>query len=284
MNGDVKIWYESIMPVDTNKGAILLFMGISNDALGWPKSFIDKFVDSGYQIIRFDYRDTGLSDWGKDSPYSLADLAMDSKFILDSLNIQKVNLVGVSLGGMVAQEFAINFPNRTNSLTSIMSSGNILDDELPPISSDITLKLIKTGIRYGIIPNESNDIKLHIAARKILQGNANYDIDIKGTAEQVLYNLKKRKGYNPQASSLHHEATYRSGSRYEKLKELKMPALILHGLNDPFIPIEHSKKLASILPNSKSKWLENMGHDIPQSLIDTIYTEIDRTIENTIRN
>jgi len=242
INGEVKIWYESIMPVDTNKGAILLFMGISNDALGWPQSFLDKFVNSG-------------------------------------LNIEKANLLGISLGGMVAQEFAINFPNRTNTLTSVMSSGNILDNELPPISSSLAFELIKTSIRYGIIPSEKNNIKLHIAARKILQGSAKYDIDIRGTSEQVLYNLRKRKGYNSKASSQHHEASYRSGSRYEKLKKLEIPILIIHGQSDPFIPIEHSKKLATILPKASTKWINNMGHDIPQEFIETIYEEVDKTIQ-----
>ncbi len=282
MNGEVKIWYESLAPSDTSKGTILLFMGISNDALGWPQSFLDKFVDSGYQVIRFDYRGTGLSDWGEDwkeNPYSLRDLATDSKIILDSLKIEKANLIGISLGGMVAQEFAINFPDRTNSLTSVMSSGNIFDPDLPPISANVAFKLIKASIRYGIIPSEKNNIKLHLAARKILQGNAVYDIDIRETAEQVLYNLRKRNGYNSKASSQHHEASYRSGSRYDKLKELKMPILIMHGLNDPFIPIEHSKKLATVLPNARTKWINNMAHDIPRMFIDTIYAEVEKTIE-----
>ena len=124
VNNGTKIWYESILPTDTNKGAILLFMGISNDALGWPQPFIDNLVNSGYQVIRYDYRGTGLSscveNW-EEQPYSLTDLANDGKVILDSLKIEKVNLLGVSLGGMVAQEFAINFPERTSTLTSLMS-------------------------------------------------------------------------------------------------------------------------------------------------------------------
>ncbi len=277
VNNVTKIWYESISPKDTNKGAILLFMGISNDALGWPQAFIDRLVKSGYQIIRFDYRGTGLSDWMEnwaEQPYSLKDLASDSKVILDSLKIEKAHLFGISLGGMVAQEFAINFPERTNTLTSLMSSGNILDKELTPISNEIVFKLIKTSIRYGVFPSEKNTIKLHISSRIILQGEAKYDIDVKGTATQVLYNLRKRSGYNPDASSQHHEATYRSGSRYDKLKRLEMPVLIMHGLNDPFIPIEHSEKMATIIPNARTKWFENMGHDIPVNLTDTICDEI----------
>lgn len=277
VNDSLRIWYESISPADTAKDTILLFMGISNDALGWPQAFLEKFVRSGYQVIRFDYRGTGLSDWVDDweeRPYSLLDLATDSKIILDSLGINKVNLLGISLGGMVAQEFAINFPDRTRSLTSMMSSGNILDEELPPISSEVVFDLVKCSMKYGMIPTDKNNIKLHLASRIILRGDAKYDIDVVGTAQQVLYNIRERKGYNSNASSQHHEATYRSGSRYSKLKDLDVPVLIIHGLNDPFIPIEHSMKLAKVIPGSKSKWLENMGHDIPLVLIDSIHEEM----------
>ena len=281
INNGTKVWYESIFPGDTSRGAILLFMGISNDALAWPQTFIDKLVNSGYQVIRFDYRGTGLSDWVKnweEQPYSLKDLANDGKIILDSLKVEKTNLLGISLGGMVAQEFAIHFPERTNTMISIMSSGNILDKELSPISKETVFKLVKTGIRYGIFPSEEKIIKLHLSYAIILQGDAKYDIDVEGTATKVLYNLRKRRGYNPNASGQHHEATYRSGSRYEKLKSLEMPVLIMHGLNDPFIPIEHSKKMGTIIPDARTKWIENMGHDIPPGLTDAICEEINAFI------
>ena len=77
--------------------------------------------------------------------------------------------------------------------------------------------------------------KFHFIAQAVfLQGNAKYDIDVKGTAEQILYNLKKRKGYNPNVSSQHDEAAILSDSRYNKLKDLKIPVLIMHGINDPW--------------------------------------------------
>lgn len=272
-----KIWYESISPKENNKGAILLFMGMASDALGWPQAFIDQLVDSGYQVIRYDYRGTGLSDWIEDwqqKPYSLADLAEDAKTILDTLNIGKAHLVGLSLGGMVAQEFAIENGDRTHSLTTIMSSGNIVDEELPKISKNIVYDFTKIGIKYGIFRNEKNTIKLIIAAKVILRGEAQYDINVKGTAERVLYNLMKRKGYNPKVSSQHDAAANLSGSRYDKLRELKIPVLIIHGLNDPFVSIEHSRKLASVIPNAKTKWFNNLGHDLPLVLIDPINKEI----------
>lgn len=279
---NTKVWYESIEPSSPTKGAILLFMGIANDSFGWPQGFIDLLVDSGYQVIRYDYRGTGMSDWmpdWKQSPYSLTDFASDAKLILDALNIEKAHVVGVSMGGMVAQEFAIHFPQRTLTLTSIMSSGNIMDKDIKGISKKTTFDLIKIGLKYGIFPTERNTIKMHIAARIILRDEADYRIDVKGTAEQVLYNVRKRNGYNPRVSVQHEEAVRRSGSRYEQLKKLKIPSLVIHGQNDPFIPIDHSKKLASVLSNTKTKWFANMGHDIPPSLYDSLVAELIKNFE-----
>ena len=123
-SGSTKIWYEEICPHESPKGTIILFMGISNDALGWPQNFLNTLIDSGYRVIRYDYRGTGLSDW-LTNQYSLKDLASDAKAIFDTLRIAKANLVGISLGGMVAQEFAINYPEHTQSLVCMMSSGHI---------------------------------------------------------------------------------------------------------------------------------------------------------------
>lgn len=272
-----KIWYELIRPRDSNKGTILLLGGLGTDALAWPQTFIDSLVDSGYQVIRFDYRGTGMSDWvenWRQKPYSLADLAVDSKTILDTLRIKKAHLVGLSMGGMVAQEFAIKNPDRTLTLTSIMSSGNIDDKELPKVSKRLAFDALKVGIKYGLLKSEKNSIKLVLALKTIVRGDAQYDLDVKGTAEQVLYNLRERKGYNPNVSSQHNAAANRSSSRYDKLNILKVPVLIIHGVNDPLVPIEHSKKLANVIPNSKTKWFHNMGHDLPPNLIDSISKEI----------
>ncbi len=132
-----RIWYESIAPKTANRGVILLFMGMASDALQWPPRFIDELLGSGYQVIRFDYRGTGLSDWVEDwkkKPYSLANLVVDAEAILDRLSVKDVHLVGLSMGGMVAQEFAIRNVDTTQSLTIIMSSGDTEDKDLPRVS------------------------------------------------------------------------------------------------------------------------------------------------------
>ena len=274
----LNIWYESISPKNPSKGAILLIMGISNDALGWPQKFIQSFVDSGYQVIRYDHRGTGMSDWVKNwdskKPYSLADMAEDGIAVLNSLGIKKANIIGISMGGMIAQELAINHPDRVVSLTSMMSSGYIEDPDLTKISSSITWQLIRTSLKYGIIGGEKNMIKMHVSSRIILMGNATYALDTKEISEQVLYNIRKRNGYNSDVSKQHQGAVFLSGSRYEKLKLISFPTLIIHGKSDPFIPIDHGKKCVSVIPNADSLWLEDMVHDIPDNLTNTLTKKI----------
>jgi pimeloyl-ACP methyl ester carboxylesterase len=105
-------------------------------------------------------------------------------------------------------------------------------------------------------------------------GKATYGLNIKEISEQVLYNIRKRKGYNSNVSKQHQAAVFLSASRYDKLKTITIPVLIIHGKEDPFIPIEHGKKCASIIPNADSLWLDGMGHDIPDQLVDTISKRI----------
>ena len=279
-SGDVNIWYEHISPKDSSKGVILLIMGISNDALGWPQSLIDGFVEDGYEVIRYDHRGTGLSDWveewDKMDPYSLSDLADDGIAILDVLEIEKAHVVGVSMGGMIAQEFAIKHPGRIATLTSMMSSGYIEDPELPPISGEIAWQLIRIAIKYGVVGGEENLIKLHLASRIILRGNSTYEVNVKELAQQTLYNIRNRRGYNPNVSKQHQAAVSLSGSRYDKLQSIKTPTLIVHGRSDPFIPIDHGIKCVRVIPGADSMWIENMGHDLPEDLIDRVIEKLSR--------
>ncbi len=277
-NQRIKIWYESIAAKGESKGVILLIMGISNDALGWPPKFIEAFVDNGYQVIRFDHRGTGLSDWGEnwtaENPYSLKDMAADGIAVLDALDIEKAHIIGVSMGGMIAQELVIDHSDRTKSLTSIMSSGNVFDPELPPISSNVAYELIKVALKYGIVGGEKNLVKLHLASRMILMGKADCELNVGEIATSVLYNIRERKGYNHNVSKQHQAAVMASGSRYGVLKEFSIPTLIVHGKQDPFIPIEHGQKCAAMIPNADSLWVEGMGHDIPDELIGVVTSRI----------
>ncbi len=282
-SGGVKIWYESIMPNDSVKAVVFLIMGIANDALGWPDYFIQPLVDSGFQVVRYDHRGTGMSDWidnwDRANPYTLDDMARDGIAVMDAVGAQKVHIIGVSLGGMIAQHLAIYYPERVSTLTSIMSSGYIEDPELPGISIDIIRKLLIVSVKYGLLKSERNTIKLHIASRLLLMGDSIYSHDIRNISEHVLYNLRERKGYNPKVSPQHIAATSASGSRYEKLPEINVPVLIIHGRSDPLIPFVHGKKSASLIRDADTLWVDGMGHDIPLKYVDAILAKI-ITMEN----
>lgn len=274
----LNIWYESIEPEDSTKGTILLIMGISNNALGWPQLFIDSFLKTGYRVIRYDHRGVGMSDWVEDwnrsNPYSLVDMAADGIAVLDSVGGEKTHVLGISMGGMIAQEMAIHYPKRVITLTSVMSSCHIEDPDLPPISSEVAWDLIKVSLKYGLIGGEENMIKLHLASRIILMGDTGHELNISEIAQQVLYNLRNRNGYNLNVSRQHQAAVRQSGSRYDELSKLEIPTLVIHGKSDPFIPIEHGEKCASLIPDADYFRIENMGHDIPAQLAEPLAKKI----------
>ncbi|MFK7811949.1 MAG: alpha/beta fold hydrolase [Maribacter sp.] len=278
-----RIWFESINPKEKSKGSVILIMGNGNDALTWPPRFISNLVDKGYQVIRYDHRGTGLSTskekWKKKKAYSLNDMAGDAVSILDTLKIEKAHVVGISMGGMIAQIMAIENPKRTVSLTSIMSSADVMDSELPPMSNEIVPKMISAILKHGFFGSKKGQIKRQIIQKRILMGKATGEIDIETMAKTSLYNLKKRNGYNLMSARHHYEAILNSKSRYESLRKLQIPTLIIHGEEDPVMPISHGKKMVRAIPAADSLWVKNMGHDLPEKALKKIVDKMTSSFE-----
>ena len=280
------IWYESISPPDSAKGTVLLMMGLGGDALIWPPAFVRAFVDAGYQLIRYDHRGTGMSDWVKNwdrkNPYSLTDMAEDAMAVLDALEIAKAHLVGLSMGGMIAQEVAINHPGRVASLILMMTSGYVGDPDLPGLTSRYFLGTLLKGIpllKYRIIGGEKNLIKERLAKTIPVVGPD--ELDIKETAELVLYDLRQRRGINLRAAFQHQKAVTLSGSRYEKLKTVTVPTLVIHGTADQFIPVEHGQELVEVIPEAKGLWLDGVGHIFPVPDMNTLMKNIISHIDSS---
>jgi pimeloyl-ACP methyl ester carboxylesterase len=264
----LNIWYENIAPEGSPQGTVLLIMGNGADALIWPPAFVQAFVAADYQTIRYDHRSTGMSDWMTDwdrkNPYAVVDMAGDAVAVLDALGIGEAHLIGLSLGGMIAQEVAIHYPDRVASLTLMMTSGFIGDPELPGLSSRYVFESAVKGIpllKYRLMGGERNLIKERIAKQIVALG---YDgLDIKELAELVLYDLRERRGINLRGALQHQTAVTISGSRYAGLSTLNIPTLIVHGTADPIIPVAHGRKLVEQIPGAKGLWLEGVGHVFP---------------------
>lgn len=281
-NGKVKIWYESKMPSDSVKGTVLLVMGLGASAMIWDNEFHQPFLDAGYQVIRFDNRDVGLStwleDWDEDNPYSLKDMAKDGIAVLDELKISKAHVIGASMGGMIVQQMAISHPDRIASLTSIMSSGYITDPDVPTGSDALTSEFTKLGLKLLVDRSDRNFIHYQIMSRHLLKGDGPYDINIKNTALMTLYELKERNGYNPNAAPHQIKAMEVSGSRLEALSQITVPTLILHGKSDPLVQFEHALKYAPLIPNADTLFIEGMGHDLPMIYREQIHAGILNTM------
>jgi len=279
------VWYESISPKDSLKGTVILVMGAANDALAWPQQFISGFNDAGYRVVRYDHRGTGLTTQQKGpdrkKDYTLNEMAEDPIAILDTLAIEKAYFVGASMGGMISQVVAIEHPERLAGLTSIMSSANLFDTLLPSPAPEILSKMISAVIKHDIFGGKKSKIKLQVVQKKILMGDATGDIAVKPLAEAALYTIEKRDGYHFIAGRQHQKAIESSESRYKALSKIDMPVLIVHGKQDPVIPIAHGKKMVEIIPNADSLWLDNMGHDLPDALLETICVKV---IENFERS
>jgi len=283
MNGDVSIYYEVMEGKDSSKGSILLINGHSSTLLYWQPYFYQPLLDAGYRLIRFDNRGIGMSDWvqnwTKETAFTLEDMAKDAMAVLDANGIKKAHILGMSMGGMIAQRIAISHKERVLSLCSIMSSGFINDPELTTIPTKFKADLTRLTLRYMLNPTEINRMKMQLSVMKVLEGDGDYDLDPKAILQATLYNIRRRDGMNKKLRNQHTWAITYSGSRYEELSSIDVPSLVIHGTSDPLVLFEHGKKYAGMIPQAETLFIEGMGHDIPKVHIEEIHAAIFKNLE-----
>lgn len=271
----LEIWYHIREPQIERLGTVLLVMGHSNTSLTWPEFFVGPLLEAGYRVILFDNRGCGLSDWVKNwsrkNAYTLEDMAQDAIAVLNATDTEKAHVVGISMGGMIAQRMAISHPERIQSLTSIMSSGFMEDPELPGVPAYFRNNFIRYTLKFGIKRTESNMLKYGIGVTALLKGDDTYQMNVDRVAQRMVYEMRKRKGYNPGVGSQHSRAISLSGSRYAELNKITAPTLVIHGKADPLVKLAHGEKYAPMIPNAQTLWLDHMGHDIPEFLAGQIH-------------
>ncbi|MFN3487533.1 MAG: alpha/beta fold hydrolase [Emticicia sp.] len=280
VNG-IDIYYETFG--NAPNPAILLIMGLDAQCVIYGENIIKPLVEAGFYVIRFDNRDIGLSTWLNDTwhrsrPYSLEDMAKDSVELLGFLQIKQAHIIGVSMGGMIAQHIAINFPKKVLSLTSIMSSGYMLN---PTIASKFSHKLIFRFVPFVIkkfyIKNKYSNHKVsvgsYVATYRLLRGKR-FEFDEAYFREVFTESIERRKGQNPRARYQQFCAIVASGSRLKKLSQINAPTLVIHGTADPLVNPKHAEIYAPLIPNAKLLMIEGMGHELPKGALEEILPEI----------
>lgn len=255
---------------------VLLIMGLGSQMIFWRDDFCQLLVDRGRRVIRFDNRDVGQSSWfdehgmpdilsimgavaGGQSvtvPYLLRDMAADSAGLLDALGIESAHVVGASMGGMIAQTLAIEAPARVRSLTSIMSTTG--DTDLPPPRPE-ALAVLLSPPPSG---REESIERTVTVFRTIGSPGFPYDEqEVRAVATEAF-----ERGANPAGVARQLAAILASGSRSAALRALRMPALVVHGIDDPLVPFAGGQRTAEAIPGARTLFIEGMGHDLPRPL------------------
>ncbi|MBM9465077.1 alpha/beta fold hydrolase [Aeromicrobium sp. YIM 150415] len=270
---------------DEDAPVVLLIMGLGSPMHLWPDGFCEQLVDRGYRVIRYDNRDTGRSTALREQqvtrldivraalgiqrqvPYTLGDLADDAAGLLDRLEIDRAHIVGASMGGMVAQTFAIAHPGRTASLTSIMSTtGSRFAGWMDP-------RLIPMMLRPGATSREEF-IAGQLAASLAI-GSPGFPDDpdlVRATAE-----LTYDRGWTSAGVTRHVLAILTQRDRRKALRSVRVPAMVVHGTEDRMVHPSGGTSTARALPQAELLKIAGMGHDLPVAAQPAVVDAIDRT-------
>ena len=268
-SGKIEIEYETFG--DPADPAVLLINGLGSQMTRWPEPFCALLVNKGLFVIRFDNRDVGLSTWMNDGEaYTALDMAADAAAVLDAVGKPAVHLVGISMGGMIGQEFAAAYPRRTLSFTSIMShSGNPgLPQPTPAAMETLNSRPAK--------PSDPSFIDDSVR-RALVIGSPAYPWPDGALAERA--RAEADRAFNPPGVARQMSAIRASGDRRAKLATIKAPTVILHGADDPLVPVAGGRDTAANIPGAELRVIDGMGHDLPPALYATFVDAISRAVE-----
>ena len=266
----VDIWYETAG--DPADPALLLVMGLGAQLIDWPVGFVDQLAGHGYHVISFDNRDAGLStpldDLGlPDIPailggdpstvaYLLSDLAADAAGLLKGLGVERAHVVGASMGGMVAQQLTIDHPDLVSGLTSIMSTTGRRGVGTPRPEAAAVLMRPPSASRAEAIAGA-------VAASRVI-GSPGYPAPQAELERRAA--AKYDRGYRPQGTLRQYAAIIASPDRTGGLGDVRVPTLVIHGADDPLIPLDGGEATAAAVPGAELMVVPGMGHDLPAPL------------------
>jgi pimeloyl-ACP methyl ester carboxylesterase len=254
---------------ESNGAPLLLVMGLGAQMISWDEEFCSRLAGRGFHVIRYDNRDSGLSTklesagepdllaafGGSPNPaYALDDLADDAVGLLDALGIGAAHIVGASMGGFIAQLIAINHPDRVLSLTSIMS-GPGGHDAVPP-------KPEGAEVLTRIPPDTREERIQHgVWFRRVLTGSGDPFDEV---AETKRAERAYDRSYYPVGTGRQLIAILAAAGRLKKLSQVKVPTLVIHGVDDMLVPVENGRSVAAAVRGARLLEFDGMGHNLPE--------------------
>lgn len=270
---NIDIEYEDSGPKDG--AVILLIMGLAAQLTAWPVQMIDDLNKAGFRTVRYDNRDIGLSQKMdgvrvpsvvsqvirkrlrifKHRSYTLSDMAADASGVLEALEIEKAHIVGVSMGGMIAQILAATRPECVASLTAIMTSTNA--PGLPGPRRDVA-KLLTSPAPPA--RTEADAIERSMAMWKLIS-----TVDGGGTEADLLARVTAgvKRAMSPAGVRRQTAAIIETGNLRRYTRRISAPTLVIHGDADPLVNIAGGRDIASIVPGARLEVMEGMAHDLP---------------------
>ncbi len=284
VNAAVELYYETFG--SEKNPAIILIMGVGQQCVAWPDTFCQQLVEQGFYVVRFDNRDIGLSgdanaqikpnlmqDFVRyklgftiKSNYLLYDMAADVIGLMDGLGIQKAHIVGMSMGGMIAQLVAALYPARVLSLNVLMSTTN--HPNLPQPKMPVTLRMAGFGVKRSRDPNIIIDESFKTL--KLLRGNR-YQTSDDVLKQRITRSVQRR--YHPVGYIRQANAILATGSFEHVLGRVQAPTLVVHGSDDPLLRLACGQRVADCIKHSKLEIIDGLGHEFPCE-INTVLTDL----------
>jgi pimeloyl-ACP methyl ester carboxylesterase len=266
--GDVEICYD--LRHDGDQPLILLVSGLSSQLISWDEDLCDMFTEAGFGVLRFDNRDVGLSTSFASKPesgesssgfsfdpsnaaYTLVDMAGDAAGLLEGLGFDRAHIVGVSMGGMIAQALAIAYPERVRTLCSIMSTTGDPEVGTPTPEALQVLLAPSPSDRDGYIERQ-------LAISRVI-GSSGFPFDearVRRRAGRAF-----DRSFRPDGVVRQVLAIVASPDRTEALGHLEIPTLVIHGEDDPLVALSGGQATAAAVKGSRLMTIPGMGHDLP---------------------
>ena len=259
--------------------ALILIMGLGTQLISWPVSFCRRMAEYGLFVVRFDNRDSGLSSKidgetapgpisgmmrtltkrPSKAPYNLDDMALDTVGLMDALGIKAAHIAGVSMGGMIAQQVAALHPSRVLTLTSWMSTTGSTRLPWPK------WKITKHMFLNRPSSQAAQDLKDYYHATINMIASPGYAQDYSTMVSEAVARNVSPEGFQRQLAAI-----IASGGRRHMMPRIKAPTLVIHGRDDPLIPLAAGQDTAARIAGARLEIIDGMGHDLPEALMPRI--------------